>query len=158
MIDDKVSECINAWIGSNASDSGRNTNQYHFPLFSLLSASSSSNEQTWQDISFCNLRGGGGTHPARRAWSQLKAAVCEFEHTHVGSGSVWLISRDCRIFAVHFNWKLVQVPPSLFMIFGANTDDLHRWTRINLSQGKKRGRIMFSPALAPLWSCSCVKF
>lgn len=78
-----------------------------------------------------------------------------------GSGSVRLISWDRRIFAVHFNWKLVQVPRSLLTILTANTDDLHRWVRIISHKGgvgggqKKKEDYVLSCFGTAAKSCLC---
>lgn len=62
---------------------------------------------------------------------------------------------------MRFNWKLVQVPPSLFAIFGANTDDLHRWVRIIYHRGdikKKEEDYVFSCFGAAAKSFLCKVF
>lgn len=77
--------------------------------------SSLSNEQTWQDISFCHLEVEGNSSHLSRV-IKIKAWMCvcvsfPLSPSHVVCGSAWLISCHCHVFAVCCKWKLRQVPP-----------------------------------------------
>lgn len=64
VIDDKVSpnvlKCASGQIHQSQAETQINTIS---SLFTLLAAFFVSNDQTWQDISFCNLKGGGEFMP-----------------------------------------------------------------------------------------------
>lgn len=77
---------------------------------------------------------------------KIKDWLCVYKHTQTHTHltdqqqqqqRMTNISRDFHIFAVHCNWRLLQVHVLLLRSF-EQTNDLHRWIRINSGQTSQK--------------------